>query len=176
MTFKTFKWGSLSIFPWTLSNWNLKISTILIGPLLPVILKIFPIWTMHSRKEKMFPDVLLFQACARNKPFITNYHKTIKEWRNKILETFYEGSKCLHNLSEIKNISTKNFVLKLIRKPDMYSEICQTWKMECFTKIINGWKSLSIFEKCSIVDVWQDPGYGFRNTNINWGYLNFRNW
>ena len=33
---------------------------------------------------------------------------------------------------------------------EVYSEPCQTSKMECFAKIVSGWKSLTIFAKYSI--------------------------
>ena len=86
----------------------------------------------------MFRDVLLFQTFARNQRYITNHHKTIKQQRIKILEIFYEEFKYLHNRSEIKNISAKISVLKLVQEPDVYSEIRQTSRMERFDKTING--------------------------------------
>ena len=42
---------------------------------------------------------------------------------------------------------------------EAYSEACQTSKMELFAKTINGWKSLTIFAKISILDVWQGSEY-----------------
>ena len=36
-----------------------------------------------------------------------------------------------------------------------YSETCQTSKIECFVKIVDAWKPLTIYVKCSILDVWQ---------------------
>ena len=33
--------------------------------------------------------------------------------------------------------------------------------MECFTKIVNGFKQLTIFSKHSILDVWEGSEYGF---------------
>ena len=41
-----------------------------------------------------------------------------------------------------------------------YSKLCQIYKMEFFTKIVNGFKPLTIVERNSILDVWQ----GFRYT------------
>ena len=38
---------------------------------------------------------------------------------------------------------------------EAYSEHCQTSKMELFEKIIEGFESLTIFEKHSILNVWQ---------------------
>ena len=37
---------------------------------------------------------------------------------------------------------------------EAYSEPCQTTKMSIFTKIVNGWKPLTIFAKSSIFDIW----------------------
>ena len=36
-----------------------------------------------------------------------------------------------------------------------YSETCQTCKMEYFAKIVNGFETLTIFAKRSVLDVWQ---------------------
>ena len=33
--------------------------------------------------------------------------------------------------------------------------------MECFAKTFNGFQSLIIFAKGSVLDVWQGPGYAF---------------
>ena len=41
----------------------------------------------------------------------------------------------------------------------LYSESCQTSKMECFEKIFNGYKTLNNFAKRSIVSVWQGNEY-----------------
>ena len=40
-----------------------------------------------------------------------------------------------------------------------YSEPCQTPNMECFVKIVNSYRSLTISTKCSILDVWQGSKY-----------------
>ena len=40
-----------------------------------------------------------------------------------------------------------------------YSEHCQTSKMELFEKIIENFESLTIFEKRSILNVWQGSEY-----------------
>ena len=39
---------------------------------------------------------------------------------------------------------------------EVYSEPCQTFKMETFAKIVNGLKPLYVFAKNFILDVWQD--------------------
>ena len=39
------------------------------------------------------------------------------------------------------------------------SKLCQTSQMELFTKIVKHWKSLIIFAKISILDVWQGSEY-----------------
>ena len=53
--------------------------------------------------------------------------------------------------------------VRLIDKTDTmaYSEPCQTSKMERFTKIVNCLKSLTIFVKRSILDVWQGSEYAY---------------
>ena len=38
------------------------------------------------------------------------------------------------------------------RELEAYSESCQTSKMECFAKIVNGYKLLTVFAKHSISD------------------------
>ena len=40
-----------------------------------------------------------------------------------------------------------------------YSELCQTFKVEYFVKIVNNLKMLAIFVKCSILDVLQGSEY-----------------
>ena len=42
---------------------------------------------------------------------------------------------------------------------EVHSELCQISKMEHFEEIINGYKALTIFEKLSILDVWQSLKY-----------------
>ena len=37
--------------------------------------------------------------------------------------------------------------------PEVYSEICQTSKMEPFTELVNGFEPLTIFAKRSVLDV-----------------------
>ena len=41
----------------------------------------------------------------------------------------------------------------------MYLEPCQTSKIGCLTKKVNRFKSLTIFTKQSILEVWQGSGY-----------------
>ena len=36
---------------------------------------------------------------------------------------------------------------------EAYSDHCQTFKVERFAKIVNDWKALTIFAKCSILDL-----------------------
>ena len=36
----------------------------------------------------------------------------------------------------------------------MYSESCQTSRIECFAKIVNDFSAFTIFAKCSIFDIW----------------------
>ena len=42
---------------------------------------------------------------------------------------------------------------------EAYSEPCQKPKMELFVKKVNGIKTLNVFEKSSILDVWQGFEY-----------------
>ena len=43
--------------------------------------------------------------------------------------------------------------------------------MELCAKIFNGWTSLIVLEKCSIVDIWQGPKYVFKYMDYNvWIY------
>ena len=44
---------------------------------------------------------------------------------------------------------------------DIYSEPCQTSKMERVAKIVNGFQQFIIFEKCSILDVCQGSKYSY---------------
>ena len=41
----------------------------------------------------------------------------------------------------------------------MYSESCQTPKMEHLPKRVNGYRLLTIFSKYSVFDLWQDSKY-----------------
>ena len=50
-------------------------------------------------------------------------------------------------------------ILNLCHRWQAYSQPSQISKMERFVKIVNGEKSLTIFTKCFILDVWQ----GFEN-------------
>ena len=49
----------------------------------------------------------------------------------------------------------EGMVSKIIKVPDseVYSEPSQTSKMKCFVKIANGFQSLTVFAKSSILDV-----------------------
>ena len=46
-----------------------------------------------------------------------------------------------------------------LSNPKVYLEPCQTFNMECFAKMVNGKKSLTIFLKQSILDVQQGSEY-----------------
>ena len=52
-------------------------------------------------------------------------------------------------------------------KPDAYSQPCQTSKMELFAEIVQDWKSLTIFARSSIFEVWQGSEYSSAGTYIN---------
>ena len=42
-----------------------------------------------------------------------------------------------------------------LNDPEAYPEPCQTSKMDCFVKIVNGLNLLTFFVRHSILDVWQ---------------------
>ena len=50
-----------------------------------------------------------------------------------------------------------------------HSEPCQTSKMEGFAKIFNGFWSLTIFAKRSVLDPWQGSEYVFARINLRAG-------
>ena len=43
----------------------------------------------------------------------------------------------------------------------MYSESCQTSRIECFAKIVNGFLVFTTFAKRSILDIWQGSECAF---------------
>ena len=45
--------------------------------------------------------------------------------------------------------------MKMNESTEVYSELCQTYKMELFAKIVNGFQLLTIFAKNAILDVLQ---------------------
>ena len=56
----------------------------------------------------------------------------------------------------MKNNKTNIFTVSNRRqKPEGYPELCQTSKMESFTRKVNGFYPLAIFEKHSILEFWQ---------------------
>ena len=50
----------------------------------------------------------------------------------------------------------------------MHSESSQTSKMKFFAKTVNGWKSVTIFAKSSILDVLVGSGYSSASGSIIW--------
>ena len=55
----------------------------------------------------------------------------------------------------MKNNKTNIFTVSNRRqKPEGYPELCQTSKMESFTRKVNGFYPLAIFEKHSILEFW----------------------
>ena len=51
--------------------------------------------------------------------------------------------------------SKKSTNLPQSQYSEKYSESCQTSKMKCFAKTVNGFYPLTIFAKHAILDVWQ---------------------
>ena len=52
--------------------------------------------------------------------------------------------------------------------PEPYSEPCQTYKMELFAKIFNGFPPLTVLAKSSILDIWLGSKYAFGKYKNNW--------
>ena len=59
------------------------------------------------------------------------------------------------------------FLFFMVYWREAYSEPCQTSKIVLFAKIVNEWKLLTIFEKCSILDVWQHSEYSSAESKVN---------
>ena len=62
-----------------------------------------------------------------------------------------------------------NCVTILIFKPETYPELSRIFKIELFAKIVDGWKSLTIFKKSSILDA----RLGFEYASINYNIIVF---
>ena len=73
---------------------------------------------------------------------------------------------CQINQSYLKRFLDSTFLYQL--HPEAYSEPCQISKMECFSKIVKGCLSLTIFAKCSILDVWQGSEYATDTGKLFW--------
>ena len=80
LIYVTFKWVSLSIFPWTRLNLNLEIKRRLNFNDFQwqAIFEIFQIWTTYPILERISPYISFFQIFSSNRPFICNHHQTIK--------------------------------------------------------------------------------------------------
>ena len=66
---------------------------------------------------------------------------------------------------------TKNVTIEVLGNiAEVYSESSQTCKIELYVKMVNSWKSLTIFAKNSILDVWLGSEYAcllkFWNVNF----------
>ena len=72
-----------------------------------------------------------------------------------ISNVFKKKTKLIHWCKSQNHINVSH----LVSIPEMYSGLFQTSKMKIFVKIVNGWKSLSIFPKSSILDVWLASEY-----------------
>ena len=63
-------------------------------------------------------------------------------------------NKLLRNVENVKKPHTTGCILKRVDQlPELYSELCQTYKREVFAKIINNLCPLKTFAKNSILDV-----------------------
>ena len=63
----------------------------------------------------------------------------------------------------LKRVEIDSIKLESTKKAEVSSEPCQTSKTERFAKTANNWKPLTIFAKCSILDVWQGSEYGYES-------------
>ena len=61
---------------------------------------------------------------------------------------------------ELQNQIIENRMRELnSSQSETYSEPCQTSRMRNFGKIVNGLKSVTVFSKIIILDLWQGSGY-----------------
>ena len=65
------------------------------------------------------------------------------------------GSKPQYSVRIRENTDLKNSVFGPFSSSDWRSELCQIPKMELFVKIVNEWKTLTIFAKSYTLDLWQ---------------------
>ena len=81
LTYMTFKWVSLSIFPWTGSNLNLEMKKSLNFNdfLWQTIFEIFQTRTKYTILDWISPSIAFFETFANNRPFICNHHQTNKK-------------------------------------------------------------------------------------------------
>ena len=81
LTYMTFKWVSLSIFPWTGSNLNLEIKKSLNFNdfLWQTIFEMFQTRTKYTILEWISPSISFSETFANSQPFICNHHQTIKK-------------------------------------------------------------------------------------------------
>ena len=61
----------------------------------------------------------------------------------------------------MSSFSTLNLTFNMSIFVETYSESCQTSKMDCFGKIVNGFYKFTGFGKRSVLDVWQCSQYDF---------------
>ena len=62
-----------------------------------------------------------------------------------------------HDVQYFETTNKQNTFVEKIS--EVYSKHCQTFKMEIFAKIVNGFQPLTFFAKSSIVEVWQGSEY-----------------
>ena len=98
--FVTIKWVSLSTFPWTQSNLNLKIKKRLNfnDVLWQVVFEIFHIWSKYARLERIPPPFSNLKQLQRIDPSFVTITKLSS---NEIRETFYKVLKQMCKLFEI---------------------------------------------------------------------------
>ena len=114
----TFKWVSLSVFPWTWSVLNLEIKKRLNFNdfLWQATFEMLQIWAKYAILEGISPDISFFETFASNRPFIT------KALSNKI------GKQFLKDWNECVNISRK--MDKKIYKNLSFSQISKYFIIE----------------------------------------------
>ena len=76
----------------------------------------------------------------------------VKIYTYKLLTTKQQNnSRCSYLVENLKN-GTKLFMKNFELLTETYSKPCQVSKMECFAKIVDDFKSLTVFAKYFILD------------------------
>ena len=87
--------------------------------------------------KQMYEVLFINQTLTLNIYINKNYHPAL----NTILQSPYLVTTCVTNCTTIAPIN-----VFCRSKPEAYSELCQTSKMELFTKIVNGFQPLIILQ------------------------------
>ena len=63
-------------------------------------------------------------------------------------------------------ITGMHFKIKFLIESEAYSELCHTSKVEHFAKIVNGFKKITIFERNSILEIFNKQDSEYASANI----------